>query len=556
MKIFPSWIPASFNHFYKHAGSNLKSSYAYIKRICGQALHKTAGLSSHIFNLSWPFANKATQKTKDLGVSVLGTTTGKSESKKTEELPSVGSIEDYTSLKPAEKEKFRDAYRKKFSSTDIPHPFSSEHIGKFNEKSTEIFGKHQPNQKIFGLGNSPAWFVENQRLKDFKNPSNYEHIAFSGSWHYLPSPNREQKASPEAYILTSYIRDEDQSTGLAPVRLQKDEKIPEETLLKKNKTSLTDRESLFRDRMSMHLNVDKLKKGLSKIQLELNENQMSQLIYHIKMKFPEEVEGEVKSFLEGTKTEKGTPKALKKEDILKLKNILQGDSLKVNIEDLRSFLNTEIRPPGAPILDDQLEVLRKELEEPLSDQKADLLIKNLTFQPHEESITNYREYLRSIHMSPREIIERFKDEKARTVIMDYAQTMKGLKSFLSLLRNWAQEEGLEDKLKEALQIHILYLDEDKAKYKNYDKTIKANLSKYIDINHEDACIFTTISDEDDTFLQLVSKNTNYQLLDKNPFQRWSGSRSKAYAANNEAANLIRFQLLDYWANQNKDSPNK
>ncbi|WP_341749402.1 MULTISPECIES: hypothetical protein [unclassified Candidatus Tisiphia] len=70
---------------------------------------------------------------------------------------------------------------------------------------------------------------------------------------------------------------------------------------------------------------------------------------------------------------------------------------------------------------------------------------------------NYRVYLKSINMDPDSIIDSFKAGQ-QTVIVEYTQMGRGLASFLSVLCNWAKEEGKKELLEDSFKIAILAQD--------------------------------------------------------------------------------------------------
>lgn len=70
---------------------------------------------------------------------------------------------------------------------------------------------------------------------------------------------------------------------------------------------------------------------------------------------------------------------------------------------------------------------------------------------------NYRVYLKSINMDPDSIIESCKAGQ-QTAILEYTQEGESLVSFLSVLCNWAKEEGKKELLENSLKIAILVQD--------------------------------------------------------------------------------------------------
>lgn len=113
-------------------------------------------------------------------------------------------------------------------------------------------------------------------------------------------------------------------------------------------------------------------------------------------------------------------------------------------------------------------------------EKVDLLTKllpNRAKTPDRKQIENKRADLASIGLDPRTIMS----QKGPTVIVDYVQSAAGLKSFVSLIEEWAQELGLVDRLKEKLHLHFLCSDEDASLYggqTSFELFIEANFFSY------------------------------------------------------------------------------
>jgi len=75
-------------------------------------------------------------------------------------------------------------------------------------------------------------------------------------------------------------------------------------------------------------------------------------------------------------------------------------------------------------------------------------------------IARYRNYLETLSVSPKAIVDRFqKNLKTTTTIVDYFQSGRGVATFLYVLFSWAKECGNEELLRQALAVH-LYIKKD------------------------------------------------------------------------------------------------
>ncbi len=78
--------------------------------------------------------------------------------------------------------------------------------------------------------------------------------------------------------------------------------------------------------------------------------------------------------------------------------------------------------------------------------------------PSREQVLAFRGYLKRLHLTPAEIVERADryDHPGKTVIVDYLETGEGMEAFLDILLNWAKETFVPlDKLKQALVVYSL-----------------------------------------------------------------------------------------------------
>jgi hypothetical protein len=154
--------------------------------------------------------------------------------------------------------------------------------------------------------------------------------------------------------------------------------------------------------------------------------------------------------------------------------------------------------------------------------------------PSEHKIKSYRAYLASIgFFSPRTIIDEYVQNKKYSVIVEYTQSGKGLFSFLSIIRDWAQEEGLSQELHQALKLYVLTCQ------KQLPIGLVFSLTQY----QFDYSIFE-ITDNDFANDRLVM---NFQ------FYRWDSDDPEENPHNfhpSRNAQLLRFHIVDYVTNNN------
>ena len=72
--------------------------------------------------------------------------------------------------------------------------------------------------------------------------------------------------------------------------------------------------------------------------------------------------------------------------------------------------------------------------------------------PKKEDVIHYRKYLRSIKADPKSIVHDYETYGKKTVITDYICTGKGMTSFLDLLSNYADDEGILDQFAKSIKL--------------------------------------------------------------------------------------------------------
>ena len=72
--------------------------------------------------------------------------------------------------------------------------------------------------------------------------------------------------------------------------------------------------------------------------------------------------------------------------------------------------------------------------------------------PRPEDIKAYRKYLKNIKCDPYSIVKDYEIKHKKTIITDYICTGKGMTSFLELMSDYAEEQGVLDKFADAIKI--------------------------------------------------------------------------------------------------------
>lgn len=75
-----------------------------------------------------------------------------------------------------------------------------------------------------------------------------------------------------------------------------------------------------------------------------------------------------------------------------------------------------------------------------------------TQTPSEKEVTAYRKYLRRLAQDPQSIVNHFKETGEKTVITDFIATGKGMTSFLDIMADYAEEQGVLEEFSKSIQI--------------------------------------------------------------------------------------------------------
>ncbi|MEI7474272.1 MAG: hypothetical protein WCK67_05775 [bacterium] len=151
--------------------------------------------------------------------------------------------------------------------------------------------------------------------------------------------------------------------------------------------------------------------------------------------------------------------------------------------------------------------------------------------PTEEEVKNYRNYLKTVNMTPKEIIKDSKNGK-NTMLVDYIESGNGISSFISVLQDWAKEDNVLDELNNSIEIGVMKLPDVGQRYpEEADVTINDTSFK--------AIVLT------------IDKRTLEYLRDENewgqsyPHTKWNEftpEESQIYP--NEKDEFARYKLMD------------
>ncbi len=72
--------------------------------------------------------------------------------------------------------------------------------------------------------------------------------------------------------------------------------------------------------------------------------------------------------------------------------------------------------------------------------------------PNEKEIVAYRKYLKRLAKDPQSIVNHFNKEGEKTVITDFIATGKGATSFLEIMADYAEEQGVLEEFSKSIQI--------------------------------------------------------------------------------------------------------
>lgn len=83
---------------------------------------------------------------------------------------------------------------------------------------------------------------------------------------------------------------------------------------------------------------------------------------------------------------------------------------------------------------------------------ADGVRKIDAFAPTEKEVVAYRKYLKRLSAAPQNIVDHYKKTGQKTVITDFIATGKGCTSFLDIMANYADDEGILEEFSKSIQI--------------------------------------------------------------------------------------------------------
>lgn len=72
--------------------------------------------------------------------------------------------------------------------------------------------------------------------------------------------------------------------------------------------------------------------------------------------------------------------------------------------------------------------------------------------PTEKEVTRYRKYLKDQSVDPKTIVDHYKKTGEKTVLTDFVATGKGMTSFLDIMADYADEEGILEEFSKSIQI--------------------------------------------------------------------------------------------------------
>jgi len=75
--------------------------------------------------------------------------------------------------------------------------------------------------------------------------------------------------------------------------------------------------------------------------------------------------------------------------------------------------------------------------------------------PNSVQIQAYRTYLSNLGLDPIAIVRNAEEKGRKTIVVEYTQFGESLMSFLSVLSDWAEEQGLGARLRAAVVVHVL-----------------------------------------------------------------------------------------------------
>lgn len=203
------------------------------------------------------------------------------------------------------------------------------------------------------------------------------------------------------------------------------------------------------------------------------------------------------------------------------------------------------------------------------------MVRNRFMAPTEEEKKAYKKYLKRIQADPKSIVEKTKETGKKYVITDYISTGKGVTSFLDLMSEYAEEDGILDEFAHSIRIFGIGCNEYRERMFYDDEEISATpkvqmperLMPYDkDITQDYYDMPLDVFEE-----MLINENTNECRSTYYPHETWTvyspnrfrtgmlkekklnelqSSRPKKLTINYTPAmrdfrNLLNFRILDY-----------
>ncbi len=201
------------------------------------------------------------------------------------------------------------------------------------------------------------------------------------------------------------------------------------------------------------------------------------------------------------------------------------------------------------------------------------LVKSEKNAPTDEEKSAYKKYLNSLRVSPEEIVKSYKETGKKVIITDYIGFGKGMCSFLDVMSEYAQEQGILEEFANSIKIVAIGSQEYKSRFYYDDEYIPAprvqfpeRLWKYQDkIEQEYHDMLLEVFEQ-----MLVNENTNECRSTYYPHDAWTAysparvktgmitekriqelrMRNPRYLNNFaptmcDYRNLLNFRILDY-----------
>lgn len=182
--------------------------------------------------------------------------------------------------------------------------------------------------------------------------------------------------------------------------------------------------------------------------------------------------------------------------------------------------------------------------------------------PNSDDINAYRNYLVKIKADPKSIINSVQKAGKEAVITDYVETSKGMTSFLEMLSNFAEDQGVLNDFAKSIRFFVIGSTEytNDRLFKNYDRPpipriiLPETLAKVVP-----KCLWDPPYPKQERHLDLskavfeqmfVSKNTNDARCGWYPKELWTQlvPHNEHQRFNSDMSNfrtLLNFKILDY-----------